>query len=89
MEIKYISLEGLQLYTSDVKDYIIKQIKNNKNPIVINADSYLQFPTVGDSQCLYVDTTDNKCYRWDDTNLKYFVVGSDYNDIQIIDGTGR
>lgn len=89
MEIKYVGLDGLQFYDSEIKDWIVKQIKDSEKQTVISAESYLQFPTIGDSTCLYVDTIENKCYRWDDANLKYFVVGSDYHEIEIIDGTGK
>nr|DAZ34069.1 MAG TPA: hypothetical protein [Caudoviricetes sp.] len=89
MEKIYIGLDGLQWYDGWIKDYISKQIKENEKQVVINEDSYLQFPTIGSPECLYVDTTANKIYRWDDANLKYFTVGSDYNEIEIIDGTGK
>lgn len=89
MEKIYIGLDSLQYYDLWIKDYISKQIKKSEKQAVINAESYLQFPTIGDSSCLYIATTENKCYRWDDVNLKYFVVGSDYNEIEIIDGTGK
>lgn len=89
MEKKYIGLDGLQRYTAEMFEYISKQIAESKTKSVINAESYLSFPTVGDSSCLYVDITANKIYRWDDANLKYFVAGSDYEEITIIDGTGK
>lgn len=91
METKtYIGLEGLQFYTTEMFEYIKDEILKAKTQTVINADSYLKFPSIGDSNCLYVDISSNKIYRWDDADLKYFVVGNgDYDDIQIIDGTGK
>lgn len=84
-----VGLDGLQWYTAEIKDYISKQIKDAEKEVVVSAESFLQFPSIGDSSCIYVDTIENKVYRWDDANLKYFVVGSDYNDIEVIDGTGK
>jgi hypothetical protein len=37
---------------------------------------------------LYVATDENKIYRWDSTDSIYRVVGSDYNDIKLIDCGG-
>lgn len=48
--------------------------------------SYLEFPTIGNDAVLYLDETANKLYKWNQTDLHYYVVGSDYNQIQIIDG---
>lgn len=89
MEIKYTGSNSLQFYDSQIKDWVTKQINDSEKQVIISAESYLQFPTIGDSECLYVDTIANKCYRWDDANLKYFLIGSDYNEIEIIDGTGK
>ena len=57
------------------------QAKNN-----LHFDSFLNFPVVGEENKLYIDTKNNKSYRFDNIELKYCVVGSDYNEIQIIDG---
>lgn len=48
--------------------------------------SYLEFPSLGGPKILYMDTTMNKAYRWDEDEKKYFVVGSDYEQIKVIDG---
>ncbi len=49
--------------------------------------SYLQFPTVGDPEKLYIDSTTNKSYRWDETQLCYkcIGVGIDHDDEIILD----
>ncbi len=46
--------------------------------------SYLNFPNVGSDKVLYIDTTENKSYRWDSVNLKYFIINE--IDIEIING---
>ncbi len=48
--------------------------------------SYYDFPTVGEPHVLYVDTSDEAAYRWDADNLKYYCVGRDFTNIQVIDG---
>lgn len=49
-------------------------------------DSRFYFPNIGDVNVLYGDTTENKLYRYDPDDGKYYCVGSDYNDITAIDG---
>ena len=49
-------------------------------------DSRFHFPNIGDVNVLYGDTTENKLYRYDPDDGKYYCVGSDYNDIIAIDG---
>lgn len=48
-------------------------------------DSIYNFPNEGDVNVLYVDTGQNKTYRWDNEGKKYYCVGSDYEDIIAID----
>lgn len=55
--------------------------------VVVSRDSYLDFPAIGDSTMIYVDTTANKVYRWDTDSFCYRCVGSDYMDISLIDAT--
>lgn len=49
-------------------------------------DSLAEFPTLGKTGVIYIDTGSNKLYRWDDKNLKYYCCGSDYDEIDIIIG---
>lgn len=53
---------------------------------VFPAKTRFEFPNVGNIYTMYIATDENKSYRWDDENLKYYCVGSDYQDIKIIDG---
>ncbi len=53
---------------------------------VLQYDSYYDFPTVGEPHILYIDTSDEASYRWDAENLKYYCVGRDFTNIQVIDG---
>lgn len=45
------------------------------------------FPTTGDKNTIYIETETNKAYRWDDENIRFYCIGSDYNQIDIIDGS--
>ena len=51
--------------------------------------TYLEFPVVPNSgweNDIFLDTTNNKIYRWDTTDMKYFCIGSNYDDIEVING---
>lgn len=48
-------------------------------------ESYLHFPTIGKESHLYIDTDAGKTYRWNAEELRYECIGSDYNDIDLID----
>lgn len=54
--------------------------------IVIQKSSYLEFPNIGNSRNLYLDTTSQVIYRWDDTELRYEKASQDFNDITAING---
>ena len=53
---------------------------------VFPADTRYAFPNVGNPYTLYIATGENKAYRWDPAGLKYRCVGSDYQEIDIING---
>ena len=53
---------------------------------VVTKETRFDFPTIGSSEAIYVATSENKTYRFDEANLKYYVIGSDYDDIKIING---
>lgn len=59
---------------------------NANQEIVITKSSVSEFPSVGNEACVYVDKSQNRQYRWDDTVLKYYCIGSNWSDIQIING---
>ena len=52
--------------------------------VVIERESYLLFPTLGESNTIYIDTNTNKSYRWDATNLKYYILNDE--SFEIING---
>ena len=48
--------------------------------------SYLNFPTIGSTRKIYIDTTTNMIYRWDDENTKYYTLGLSSETVTRIDG---
>lgn len=54
--------------------------------VVVSKASYLEFPTIGKDGTIYIDIEANATYRWDGDNLKYYCVGRDYKEIEIING---
>lgn len=88
MDIKLIDLENLQLYDEEIKKYLQQMINESINAFetVIQKDSFILFPLIGDEKTLYIDKTTNQTYRWSDSETKYYCVGSDWNSITMIDG---
>lgn len=61
-------------------------IQLSNKALIVQVSAYSQLPAVGSESCLYVVKNLNKTYRWDDTDNRYYCIGSDYNDINVIDG---
>lgn len=74
MKDQLLDYRGLTELTEYIKQYI-----SQTNPIRPYA-SYTLFPTVGDQHAIYVDTSTNTIYRWDDNNIKYYTLAFDPND---------
>lgn len=68
---------------TEEEDYYTENLK--VVPVVCEYDGYLKFPTVGKQGMIYVDTNENKAYRWSVKMLRYECIGTDYNDVTIID----
>lgn len=81
----YFILETSCLWTYEDK---WMQITSPPHDVTYNGGTINDFPPVGNELCLYIAKDENKLYRWDDTAIKYYCVGSDYNDIKIINGGG-
>lgn len=45
-----------------------------------------EFPSIGRSDLMYVATDENRVYRFDEESLTYYCIGSDYNEIEVIQG---
>ena len=53
---------------------------------LLQKGSIAEFPSVGKPQFLYIALDTGKSYVWDDTNFGYLIVGTNYEDIKVIDG---
>lgn len=47
-------------------------------------ESVFLFPIVGEAGTIYVSTTDEESYVWDDENVKYVPIGTNYKKIEVI-----
>lgn len=45
-----------------------------------------EFPSIGKDNIIYVAKDENKIYRFNEDNLTYYCIGSDYNEIEVIQG---
>lgn len=55
---------------------------------VLEFKDYFDFPKRGNEQTLYIATNENRIYRYITASNIYKVVGSDWNEIDIIDCGG-
>lgn len=79
---------ALLLTLTDIKkqdDNLQKQIdelKNAGSPLFF--ETYANFPSVGDSNRLYIDTNANKIYRYDEIGVCYhLIMGFDFEKDEI------
>ena len=78
----YVQLVNKYKEESDAQYNELKETKAE----VTTTDSIYKFPNIGNKNYLYIDSSTNTTYRWDETELKYYCVGSDYREIEIIIG---
>lgn len=78
-----LTKSGLNIYNDELLKHIQDLIEKSKDTVLEYASS-LQFPAVGKERTIYVDQENNKIFRWDDDNIKYYCIGSDYENIKII-----
>lgn len=74
MKEQFLNLKGL----TELVGYIKKHISDSQE--VIPYASYTLFPSVGKPGAIYIDTTTNAIYRWDDNNVKYYALAFDTTD---------
>ncbi|WP_427112454.1 hypothetical protein [Megasphaera sueciensis] len=56
------------------------------NTKILQFSSIYEFPNRGDTGKIYIDTSENATYRWDEAASKYYCVGRDYQEIGTISG---
>lgn len=80
----------------DIKDFLDSINYVDMEELIKKFDNRVQtypilsnFPTTGEENTLYIDTSTNTIYRWDDTDIKYYRLGTDSGgmNIQFIDGS--
>lgn len=52
----------------------------------IEFNNRYEFPSIGKENMIYVARDENKTYRFDEESLTYYCIGSDYNEIEVIQG---
>ena len=85
---QYLTINGLDRFAGEIFG-IMKQMHDNvsKNSIKIErVTSKNLLPSVGDGKTIYIETTNKQIYLWDDKLIKYYVFGSDYHSIKVING---
>ena len=53
---------------------------------MISYETHYEFPNVGRDNVGYVATAENRLYRWNSTDQRYYCIGSDIHDIKEING---
>ena len=56
------------------------------NTKILQFASIYEFPNRGDTGKIYIATSENASYRWDEAASKYYCVGRDYQEIDTISG---
>lgn len=64
----------------------VQQLADDFGLQVVQANTQFEFPNLGKENCVYIDQTNNKTYRWSDSDLKYYCIGSDYTQIETVNG---
>lgn len=58
------------------------------NSTILEYPNHFSFPSVGQKNVIYIDAAENKSYRYSIEKNKYYIIGSNYEDILIINGNG-
>ena len=98
----YVCFDGVLHHINDASSFDPTEMQNDINNIKkdiadletkvnqahgsVTVKSYGELPDVGSADIVYIIEDENAIYRWDATNLKYFSVGRDYNEIKVIHG---
>lgn len=83
-ETSILTGEGLAILAEEVRKYVQDRIIESRDS-VLEFDSSLLFPTIGKQNTIYIDRQQDKTYRWDNEQLKYYPL-NDYENIELIDG---
>ena len=73
----------LNTIKDDIDDLKV-QVGNNTG--CVSVKSYGALPNIGSKGIVYIVEDENAAYRWDLDGLKYYSIGRDYEEIQVIFG---
>lgn len=83
MKEQFLNLSGL----IDLVTYIKLCIAQHK--VIIPRASFSLFPETGDENNIYIDTSTNAIYRWNDTDKKFVLLAKPPRTIAISEGTNN
>lgn len=78
-------------YGDKVREVYAKGLSDgSSDPLVYNANTHYDFPSIGDVNVIYKAQEEKLIYQWDPTELKYEVLGTptdiNIDDIELING---
>lgn len=98
----YVCFDGVLHHINDASSFDPTEMQNDINNIKkdiadletkvnqahgsVTVKSHRELPNVGSADIVYIIEDENAVYRWDTSALKYFSVGRDYNEIEVIYG---
>ncbi len=88
---KSIDVSGVisNTYPDVIKDLNERMWRvENSAAAILQYPDKLHFPNIGQGNTIYVDAANNKAYRFDIDDNTYYVIGSNYEDIKIINANG-
>lgn len=83
MKEQFLNLSGL----TDLVTYMKLCIAQHK--VIIPRASFSLFPETGDENYIYIDTSTNAIYRWNDTDKKFVLLAKPPRTIAISEGTNN
>lgn len=83
MKEQFLNLSGL----TDLVTYMKLCIAQHK--VIIPRASFSLFPETGDENNIYIDTSTNAIYRWNDTDKKFVLLAKPPRSIAISEGTNN
>ncbi len=84
--LKLIDLKDYELQNRELKKYIDNSIAISNQEQIVYKDSYLKFPTIGNPDSMYVDTTLKIIYGWNNDTMNYFKIAESIENLKVIDG---
>ena len=74
--------------TINSNGYVEGSVEKAENVFVKETEfnNRYEFPSIGKDNIIYVAKDENKTYRFNEDSLTYYCIGSDYNEIEVIQG---